>query len=78
MLQVLCHLKKQCNVDKEGKLEADTAALFMSLLYSLDLDQPNENSLMMDTTFTKNFHLVGYLAKDWTKTPLIIRLFLLS
>ncbi|XP_063674250.1 nuclear pore complex protein Nup205-like [Bolinopsis microptera] len=57
-LKVLCHVKKHCNTSKEGTLEADTAALFMTILYNIDLEPlaDNATSLMTDSTFTKNFN----------------------
>lgn len=47
-------------MNKEGTLEADTIALFMSLLYNIDLEPlpDNSTSLMTDSSFTKNFNQV--------------------
>ena len=58
--QVLCHVKKHCNTNKEGALEADTVALFMAIMYNIDLEPLSDNStsLMTDSTFTKNFNQV--------------------
>ena len=62
LFQILNHLKQHVSLDKSGRLQPDTLALFMTLLYCLDLEpiteQDCDNSLLQDANFTKSFHRV--------------------